>query len=194
MQAHLGRREAIKAHDAMPAVEDWRRGRSGALRHDERGATAPRQAAYFDRAEGVAVVARRCRRRGLVPASGKCCGVAASVVLRVILVFRFPRRVGGRPGDDEDSGESGAAAVQEGDKLVKCGLFEVAVQNGRTDDGGEVKHDELCGDDDLGIMQMSDSAPASFSRGIYLTVETHESAVEVSYLPYACADENLRSP
>ena len=83
MQAHLGRREAIKAHDAMPAVEDWRRGRSGALRHDERGATAPRQAAYFDRAEGVAVVeCTVCFFRRAVVIARRVTRAAAALVSR----------------------------------------------------------------------------------------------------------------
>lgn len=54
------------------------------------------------------------------------------------------------PRDDEDTRERSRTAIQECDNLMERCSSEVAVEDGRTDDSGEVEHHELCGHNDLG--------------------------------------------
>ncbi len=71
-------------------------------------------------------------------------------------------------------------------------FLEVPVEERRADDGRQVEHDELCWDNNLRIAWMSGGYIGDRSTfSTYPAVKTHESAVEVSYLSYACANEDL---
>jgi len=84
--------------------------------------------------------------------------------------------------------EGRGASVNECDELVKSGLFEVSVENGGTQDGGQIEKHELCGDNDLMDVQwvLDDSSSAD-----YLAIKPHQGTIQVSYLADSSAKEDL---
>ena len=71
---------------------------------------------------------------------------------------------------------------------MESGLFEVSVENGGTQNGGQIEKHELCGDNNLMDVQwvLDDSSPAD-----YLAIKPHQGTIQVSYLADSSAKEDL---
>ena len=71
---------------------------------------------------------------------------------------------------------------------MESGFFEVSVENGGTQDGGQIEKHELCGDNDLMNVQrvLDSSSPVD-----YLAIKPHQGTIQVSYLADSSAKEDL---
>lgn len=72
---------------------------------------------------------------------------------------------------------------------MESGLLEVSVEDGRAENGRQIKQDKLCGNNDLivGVQRHLNS----FFTVDYLAVKPHEGTVQVSYLADSRAKEYL---
>lgn len=71
---------------------------------------------------------------------------------------------------------------------MESGIFEVSVENGGTQDGGQIEKHKLCRDNNLMDVQrvLDDSSPVN-----YLAIEPHQGTVQISYLTNSSAKEDL---
>jgi len=73
---------------------------------------------------------------------------------------------------------------------VERGFFEVSVENGGAQDGGQIEKHELCRYNDLMDAQwISDGS----SSADYLAIKPHQGTIQVSYLANSGAKEDLEA-
>ena len=71
---------------------------------------------------------------------------------------------------------------------MESGFFEVSIEDGGAQDGGQVEKHELCGNDDLIDVQWI----LDYSGQVdYLAVKPHQGAIQVSDLANSGAEEDL---